>query len=138
MIGIQPALSCKIIAVLKERNTLEIFKHTMVNVRNSCKQNMSQILKAHNKTITQIKQHHQLECKYSIKSYCSLLNIDCWEDIIHKCTALTTLITLKEIIQMLRKMKETKKETSVLVWEILQTAAPTQTWSNAPYFSTIS
>ena len=47
-------------------------------------------MKGHNKEVTQAKRHHQLECNCHIKTKCPL-NGDCWkEDVMYKCTTLTT------------------------------------------------
>ena len=67
----------------------KIFNRNTVEVNYSCTQNISQIIKGHNKKVTQLKWHHQLECNCRIKTECPL-NGDCRkEDVIYKCTALT-------------------------------------------------
>ena len=67
----------------------KILNRNTVKVSYSWIQNISQIIKGHNKEITQIKRHHQLECNCQIKTRYSL-NSDCRkEDLIYKCTALT-------------------------------------------------
>ena len=66
------------------------FNRNTVKVSYSCTQNVSQIIKGHNKKVSQIKRHHQLECNCRIKTECPL-NGDCRkEDVIYKCTVLTT------------------------------------------------
>ena len=68
----------------------KIFNCNTVKVSYSCTQNISHIIKGHNKKVTQIKRNHQLECNCRIKTECPL-NGDCRkEDVIYKCTALTT------------------------------------------------
>ena len=67
----------------------KIFNCNTVKVSYSCGQNISQIIKGHNKKVTQIKRHHQLECNCRIKSECPF-NGDCRkEDVIYKYAALT-------------------------------------------------
>ena len=66
------------------------FNRNTVKVSYSCTQNISQILNGHNKKVTQIKLHHQLECNCRIKTECPL-NGDCRkENVIYNFTALTT------------------------------------------------
>ena len=66
----------------------KIFNRNTVEVNYSCTQNISQIIKGHNKKVTQIKWHHQLECNCRIKTECPL-NGDCpKEDMLYKCTVL--------------------------------------------------
>ena len=68
----------------------KIFNRNTVKVGYSCTQNISQIIKRHNKKVTQVKRHHQLECDCRIKTKCPL-NGDCRkENVIYTCTALTT------------------------------------------------
>ena len=68
----------------------KIFNRNTVKVSYSCTQNISQILKGHNKKVTQIKRNHQLECNCRIETEGSL-NGDCRkEDVTCKCTGLTT------------------------------------------------
>ena len=68
----------------------KIFNRNTVKVSYSCTQNISQILNGHNKKVTQIKLHHQLECNCRIKTECPL-NGDCRkENVIYNFTALTT------------------------------------------------
>ena len=68
----------------------KIFNRNTVKVSYSCTQNTSQIIKGHNKKVSQIKPLHQLECNCRIKTECPL-NCDCRiKDVIYKCTALTT------------------------------------------------
>ena len=68
----------------------KIFNRNTVKVSYSCNQNISQIIKEHNKKVTLIKRHHELECNCRIETEC-LLNGDCRkEDVIYKCTVLTT------------------------------------------------
>ena len=69
----------------------KIFKSNTVKVSYSCTQIISQIIKRHNKKVTQIQWHYQLEFNCPIKSECPL-NSDCLkEDVIYRCTSLTTL-----------------------------------------------
>ena len=46
-------------------------------------------MEGHNKKVTQIKRHHQLECSSHIKTECPLKSNCRKEDVIYKCTALT-------------------------------------------------
>ena len=69
----------------------KIFNRNTVKVTYSCIQKISQIIEGHNKKVTEIKRHHQLECNCRIKTECPLHG-DCRkEDMIYKYTALTTL-----------------------------------------------
>ena len=54
----------------------KIFNRNIVKVSYSFTQNISQIIKGHNKKVTQIKRNHQLECNCRIKTECPL-NGDC-------------------------------------------------------------
>ena len=54
----------------------KIFNRNIVKVSYSFTQNISQIIKGHNKKVTQIKWNHQLECNCRIKTKCPL-NGDC-------------------------------------------------------------
>ena len=68
----------------------KIFNRNTLKDSCSCTQNILQIIKGHNKKVTQIKRNHQLECNCRIKTECPL-NGDCRkEDVIDKCTELTT------------------------------------------------
>ena len=68
----------------------KIFNSNTIKVSYNCTENTSQILKRHIKKVTRIKQHHQSGCNCRIKTECPL-NGDCRkEDVIYKCTALTT------------------------------------------------
>ena len=69
---------------------LKIFNGNIVKVSYSYTQNISQIIKGHNKKVIQIKRHHQLECNCRIKTKYPLNGDCCKEDIIYKCTALAT------------------------------------------------
>ena len=60
---------------------------------------MSQIIKGHNKKVTQIKRNHQLEFNCHIKTEFQL-NGDCGIDVIYKCTALTTFQPKKCILAL--------------------------------------
>ena len=65
----------------------KIFNCNTVKVSYSCTQNIWQIIKGHNKKVTQIKRHHQLECNSHIKTECPL-NVDCRkEDVKCECLA---------------------------------------------------
>ena len=65
----------------------KVFNRNTVKVSYSCTENIPQIIKGHNKKVTQIKRNHQLECNYRIKTKCPL-NGDCRkENVIYKCTA---------------------------------------------------
>ena len=67
----------------------QIFNRSTVKVNHSCNQNISQIIKGHNKKVKKIKRHNQLDCNCRTKTECPL-NGDCRkEDQIFKCTALT-------------------------------------------------
>ena len=46
----------------------KIFNRNTVKISYSCTQNISQIIKGHNKKVTQIRRHHQLECNCLIKT----------------------------------------------------------------------
>ena len=73
-----------------ENKLHKIFNRNTVKFSYSCTQNISQIIKGHNKKVTQIKLNHQLECNCRIETECPL-NGDCRkETVIYKCTALTT------------------------------------------------
>ena len=78
----------------------KIFNHNTIKFSYSFTQNISQIIKGHNKKVTQIKRNHQLECNCRIKTECPL-NGDCRkEDVIYKCTALTTFQPKKEYLAL--------------------------------------
>ena len=67
-----------------------IFNRSIRKVSFRCTENISRIIKGHNKKVTQIKRHHQLECNCRIKTECPL-DGDCRkEDVIYKSAALTT------------------------------------------------
>ena len=69
----------------------KIFNCNTIKVSYSCTQNISQIIKGHNKKVKQMKRHHQLGCNCRIKTECPL-NGNCRkEDVIYKCTALKVL-----------------------------------------------
>ena len=132
----------------------KIFNHNTVKVNYSCTQNILQIIKGHNKELTQVKQLHQFECNCCNKTKCPLNGICHKEDVIYKCTVLTTFQPKKvyfgfakaelkkqryshtqsfhnenysnstTLSKYVWKKKKTKKETATLKWEIIQTAAP--------------
>ena len=67
----------------------KIFNKNTVKVSYSCTQNMSQIIKGHNKKIVQKETQETLECNCRVKTDCPL-NGDCRkESVIYKCTATT-------------------------------------------------
>ena len=67
----------------------KVFNRNAFKVSYSCTENISQITKGHNKKVTQIKRHHQIECNPHIKTECPR-NGDCRkEDVIYKYAALT-------------------------------------------------
>ena len=67
----------------------KIFNKNTVKVSCSCTQNMSQIIKGHNKKIVQKETQETLECNCRVKTDCPL-NGDCRkESVIYKCTATT-------------------------------------------------
>ena len=67
----------------------KIFNKDTVKVSYSCTQNMSQIIKGHNKKIVQKETQETLECNCRVKTECPL-NGDCRkESVIYKCTATT-------------------------------------------------
>ena len=75
----------------------KIFNCNTVKVSYSCIQNKSQIIDGNNKKVTQIKQHHQLECNCRVNTECPL-NGDCRkEDVIHKCATLSTFQPQKSV-----------------------------------------
>ena len=130
----------------------KIFNRNTVQVSYSCNRNISQIIKEHNKKVTQTKRHHQLECNCP---ECPL-NGDYRKDgVIYKCIVLTTFHPKKVYLGLTEgvfknqryynhtqsfrnenysnstalysnacKMNKTKKKTPILVWEIIRTAAP--------------
>ena len=68
----------------------KIFNRNTVKVSYSCTQNTSQIIKGDNKKVSKTNPLHQLECNCCIKTECPLNGNCCIEDVIYKCTALTT------------------------------------------------
>ena len=67
----------------------KIFNKNTVKVSYSCTQNMSQIIKGHNKKIAQKETQETLQCNCRVKTDCPL-NGDCRkESVIYKCTAIT-------------------------------------------------
>ena len=69
----------------------KIFNRNTVKVSYSYTQNISQIIRGHNKKVTQIKRNHQLECNCPIKTECPLKS-DCRkENVMYKSTVLTTI-----------------------------------------------
>ena len=66
------------------------FNRNTVKVSYSCTQNISKIIKRHNKKVTQIKRSHQLECNCRIRTECPLNGDYRKKDVIYTCTALTT------------------------------------------------
>ena len=68
----------------------KIFNRHTVKVSYSCTQNTSQIIKGDNKKVLKTNPLHQLECNCCIKTECPLNGDCCIEDVIYKCTALTT------------------------------------------------
>ena len=67
----------------------KIFNKSTVKVSYSCTQNMSQIIKGHNKKIAQKETQETLPCNCRVKTDCPL-NGDCRkESVIYKCTAIT-------------------------------------------------
>ena len=78
----------------------KIFTRNTVKPSYSCTQNISQIIKGHNKKGTQTKRQYQFECNCRIKTECPR-NGDCRkEDVIYKCTALTTFHPKKCILAL--------------------------------------
>ena len=68
----------------------KIFNRNTLKVSYNCIQNISQIIKGHNKKVTQIKRNHQLDCNCRIKAVCPL-NCDCRKkNVTYRCTSLTT------------------------------------------------
>ena len=68
----------------------KIFNGNTLKVSYNCIQNISQIIKGHNKKVTQIKRNHQLDCNCRIKAVCPL-NCDCRKkNVTYRCTSLTT------------------------------------------------
>ena len=65
-------------------NLHKIFNRNIVKVSYSCTQNISQIIKGHNKKVTQIKKHHQLQCNCRIKTECALNGYYQKEAVIYK------------------------------------------------------
>ena len=73
----------------RSRKLHKIFNKNTVKVSYSCTQNMSQIIKGHNKKIVQKETQETLECNCRVKTDCPL-NGDCRkESVIYKCTATT-------------------------------------------------
>ena len=65
----------------------KIFNKNTVKVSYSCTQNMSQIIKGHNKKIVQKDIQETLDCNCRVRTDCPL-NGDCRkENVIYKCTA---------------------------------------------------
>ena len=74
---------------LRSSKLHKIFNKNTVKVSYSCTQNMSQIIKGHNKKIVQKETQETLECNCRVKTDCPL-NGDCRkESVIYKCTATT-------------------------------------------------
>ena len=61
----------------------KIFNSNTVKVSYSCTQNISQIIKGHNKKVTQIRRHHQLECNCLLNTEFPL-NCDCFKEDVMK------------------------------------------------------
>ena len=73
----------------------KMFKRNTVKVSYSCTQNISQIIKGHDENVKSIKRHHRLKHNCRIKTECPF-NDDCRkENVIYKCTVLTTFQTKK-------------------------------------------
>ena len=135
----------------------KIFNKNTVKVSYSCTQNMSQIIKGHNKKIVQKETQETLECNCRVKTDCPL-NGDCRkESVICKCTAAAcnskkvdlelTEGELKKqryydqvksfknefyansttLSSYIREIKKRKNVAPPLTWEVLQT---TKTYSN--------
>ena len=61
-----------------------------VKVTYSWTDSVSQIIKGYNKKVTQIKRHHKLECNCRIKNKYPFSGNCRKEDVMYRCTALTT------------------------------------------------
>ena len=125
----------------------QIFNRNTVEVRYTCTQNIPQIIKRHNKKVTHLKRHHQLECNYRIKTECPL-NGYFWKEAIMYVYSVNNILTQKKVscpwkgefkkqryyshTQSFRnenssnstflsiygwKIKKTDKETPTLVWK---------------------
>ena len=67
----------------------KIFNKKTVKVSYSCTQNMSQIIKRHNKKIAQKETQETLQCNCRVKTECPLNGDSRRESVIYKCTATT-------------------------------------------------
>ena len=75
----------------------QIFNRNTVEVRYACTQNIPQIIKRHNKKVTQIKRHHQLECNCRIKTECPL-NGYFWKEAIIYVYSVNNILTQKKCL----------------------------------------
>ena len=69
-------------------NKHKIFKRNL-KVSYSCNQNISQIIKGHNKKVTQIRRSHQLEYNLRIETECALNGSCRKEGLRYMCATLT-------------------------------------------------
>ena len=127
----------------------KIFNRNTVKVSYSCIQNISEIIYGHNKKVTQMKRHHQLGCDCRTKPNVHLMAVS-----VKNSTVLTTFQPKKVYLSLVddefkkkrydhtqsfrnenylnsttlsscfSNIKKTKKETSILVWKLIQTAWP--------------
>ena len=75
----------------------EIFNRKTVEVRYSCTQNISQIIKKHDKKVMQIKGHHQLERNCRIKTKCRL-NGYFWKEAVIYVYSVNNILTPKKYL----------------------------------------
>ena len=102
----------------------KIFNCTAVKVSYSCTQNISQIIKGHNKKVTQIKPLHHFECNCCIKTECPL-NGDCRiDDVTYKSMALTTL-QFKKCILVLQRVSLKSKDIITTPNHVVARSIPT-------------
>ena len=125
----------------------KIFIRNTVKVSYSCTQNISEIINGHNKKVRQMKRDHHLECDCRIKPNDHLMAVA-----VKNSTVLTTFQPKKVYLGLVdgefkkkrydhtqsfrnenylnsttlsscfSNIKKTKKETSILVWKLIQTA----------------
>ena len=85
----------------------QIFNRNTVEVRYTCTQNIQQIIKRHNKKVTQIKRHHQLECNCRIKTE-SRLNGYFWKEAIIYVYSVNNILTQKKCLGLAKVSLKSK------------------------------
>ena len=92
---------------LRSSKLHKIFNKNTVKVGYSCTQNMSQIIKGHNKKIVQKVTQETLECNCIVKTDCTLNGDSRKESVIYKCTG-TTCNSKKYILDWLKESSKNR------------------------------